>query len=163
MSRRSRGAYPKDWPAIARRVKDEAGGACVRCGHGHDVASGYVLTVHHLDGDKSNCEWWNLAALCQRCHLSIQARVDMERVFFFEHSEWFKPYVAGFYAHRAGKPDDRSSVLARLDEYLRLWRCDADNPSSVTSARTREDRHPTRSTKELDAIRRDAGLARENK
>ncbi|GAH88897.1 unnamed protein product, partial [marine sediment metagenome] len=28
-----------------------------------------MLTVHHLDGNKANCEDWNLAALCQRCHL----------------------------------------------------------------------------------------------
>lgn len=57
-----------------------------------------ILTVHHLDGDKANCRWWNLAALCQRCHLEIQAKVVMERVYPFPHSEWFKPYVAGYYA-----------------------------------------------------------------
>ena len=34
-----------------------------------------VLTVHHLDGDKANIRWWNLVALCQVCHLIIQAKV----------------------------------------------------------------------------------------
>lgn len=29
-----------------------------------------VLTVAHLDRDKDNNRFWNLAALCQRCHLS---------------------------------------------------------------------------------------------
>lgn len=120
VTRRARGEYPPDWHEIAARVKDEAGRKCVRCGHGHHVASGHVLTVHHLDGDKSNCRWWNLAALCQRCHLTIQGRVDMEREWMFEHSPWFKPYVAGFYAHRAGLPDDRDSVAKRMDEYLGL-------------------------------------------
>ena len=87
--------YPDDWPAIAKAVKDAAGWKCVRCGHPHDVAAGYVLTVHHLDMDKANCEWWNLAALCQRCHLKIQARVSMAQGYLFEHAEWMKPYVEG--------------------------------------------------------------------
>ena len=28
-----------------------------------------VLTVAHLDHDKTNNKFWNLKALCQRCHL----------------------------------------------------------------------------------------------
>lgn len=28
-----------------------------------------VLTVAHLDHDKTNNRFWNLAALCQKCHL----------------------------------------------------------------------------------------------
>ena len=120
MTRRARGEYPPDWPEIANRVKDEAGRKCIRCGWTHCPVTGHVLTVHHLDGDKANCEWWNLAALCQRCHLKIQGRVDMEREWLFEHTDWFKPYVAGYYAHRAGLPHDRASVAARLAEYLGL-------------------------------------------
>lgn len=58
-----------------------------------------ILTVHHLDGDKANLRWWNLASLCQRCHLYIQAKVVLERVYPHEHSEWFKPYAAGWYAY----------------------------------------------------------------
>lgn len=57
-----------------------------------------ILTVHHADGDKSNVRWWNLLSLCQRCHLEIQSKVVMERVYIHEHSEWFKPFVAGYYA-----------------------------------------------------------------
>ena len=95
---RPRGEYPPDWPAIAHRVKCDAHWRCIRCSHWHQISSGHVLTVHHLDGDKSNCRWWNLLPLCQRCHLSIQGRVNPEQPYMFEHSEWFKPYVAGFYA-----------------------------------------------------------------
>jgi hypothetical protein len=29
-----------------------------------------VLTVAHLDHDKTNNRFWNLKALCQRCHLN---------------------------------------------------------------------------------------------
>lgn len=91
--------YPADWPEIAARIKDTAGRCCERCKHPHDVASGHVLTVHHLDGHKANCADWNLAALCQRCHLRIQGRVKMDQLFFTEFievSEWFKPHLEGY-------------------------------------------------------------------
>lgn len=80
-----------------------------------------VLTVHHLDGVKSNCRWWNLAALCQRCHLSIQSRVVMNRRWDKPHTEWFQPYVAGYYAwwFRAEELT-RDEVLAQLDDLLAL-------------------------------------------
>lgn len=82
-----------------------------------------VLTVHHLDGDKANLSWWNLASLCQRCHLEIQAKVVMERVYPHEHSEWFKPHAAGYYAHvYLGEDLSRDSVMERLDELLALER-----------------------------------------
>lgn len=116
--RKSKSSYPPDWPEIAMRTKDEAGWKCVRCGHPHDRQSGYVLTVHHLDLDPQNCEWWNIPALCQKCHLHIQAKVVMERPYWFEHSEWFKPYVAGYYAHVYGHPTDRVWVKEHLDMLL---------------------------------------------
>lgn len=82
-----------------------------------------VLTVHHLDGNKANCRWWNLVALCQRCHLAIQGKVVMARVWPWEHSDWFKPYVAGFYASAYLKEElSREQVEARLDELLALER-----------------------------------------
>lgn len=85
-----------------------------------------ILTVHHLDGNKANCRWWNLASLCQRCHLTIQGRVRMEQVYPFEHSEWFKPYAAGYYAFTyLGEELTREETTARLDELLRLELADA--------------------------------------
>lgn len=82
-----------------------------------------ILTVHHLDGDKANLAWWNLVALCQRCHLEIQGRVVMERVYPHEHSEWFRPYVAGYYAKVYLDEDlTRDETMARLDELLNLER-----------------------------------------
>lgn len=56
--------------------------------------------MHHLVPDKSLCEEWNLAVLCQRCHLHIQAKVDMFQNYMYEHSEWFKPHLKGFLAWR---------------------------------------------------------------
>jgi len=91
--------YPDNWKEIARRIKDAAGWKCERCHAPHSVEGSRVLTVHHLDGNKANCEDWNLAALCQRCHLTIQGRVRMDQMFFAEIldvSEWFRPHLAGF-------------------------------------------------------------------
>jgi hypothetical protein len=68
------GDYPADWAEIAARVKREAGQRCEHCGHPDERETWHVLTVHHLDGDKSNCAPENLVALCQRCHLHIQHR-----------------------------------------------------------------------------------------
>lgn len=120
MPRKSKNEYPDNWDEIAERVKSEAGWRCVRCTASHDPESGYCLTVHHIDMDKSNCEWWNLAALCQRCHLQIQSKVIIEQYYMFEHSNWFKPYVAGYNAHYHGYPTDREYVMDNLDHLLRL-------------------------------------------
>lgn len=116
-----KGEYPSDWPDISRRVKEEASGSCIRCRHPHDVRSGRVLTVHHFDGDKGNCVWWNLLALCQRCHLSFQSRVNPDVPYMFEHSDWLKPYAAGFYAAKyRGVQLSRAEVVASMDELLAL-------------------------------------------
>lgn len=80
-----------------------------------------ILTVHHLNGVKADCRWWNLAALCQRCHLTIQGKVVMDRIWPHEHSEWFRPYVAGFYAWRyLGEDIGRAEAIERADELLAL-------------------------------------------
>lgn len=83
-----------------------------------------MLTVHHLDLDKSNCRWWNVIPLCQRCHLRIQGRVDLARPWvMLPHSAWFKPYVAGYYAWRyLGIDLSYDEVMADLDRYLSLER-----------------------------------------
>lgn len=81
-----------------------------------------VLTVAHLDDNKANARWWNLAALCQVCHLSTQSRIEMERPWVMTpHSAWFRPYVAGFYARKyLGQELTRAEVEARMDELLAL-------------------------------------------
>ena len=119
-------SYPSDWKEIAARIKSAAGWICERCKHPHDVASGHVLTVHHLDGKKHNCADWNLAALCQRCHLQIQGRVKMDQMFFEEIldvSEWFKPHLQGFINSRApntAPPTCCASFEDRCAEHDRL-------------------------------------------
>lgn len=122
MPRRSiDGQYPKDWQEIARRVKDEANWRCIRCNHGNDLQNGYVLTVHHLDMNPANNKWWNIVCLCQRCHLKVQAKLNPDRPYSLEHSGWYKPYVAGFYAMKyLGQEISRKEAVKRLDELLAL-------------------------------------------
>jgi 5-methylcytosine-specific restriction endonuclease McrA len=113
------GQYPPNWPAIANAVKLQAHGRCIRCGHPDDLPSGHVLTVHHMDGDKANCVWWNLLALCQRCHLRFQGRVNPFTPYFLEHSAWFKLYAAGFYAFKYEcQQITRAEAEDRLDQLL---------------------------------------------
>ena len=82
-----------------------------------------ILTVHHLNGHKEDCRWWNLVSLCQRCHLRVQRVVLMERVWPWEHSEWFKPYVAGYYASvYLGEEITREQAVSRMNELLALER-----------------------------------------
>lgn len=82
-----------------------------------------ILTVHHFDGDKANCVWWNLMALCQRCHLKTQVRVNPQQPYLFEHSEWAKPYVAGFYAKKyRGLDLSRPDTETIMDELLAIER-----------------------------------------
>ena len=115
MPRPSTGEYPPNWNEIATAVKVEADWACIRCSHKHEPKTGYTLTVHHLDLNKANCKWWNLAALCQRCHLRIQGKVVMEQFYMLEISGWLKPFAAGYYASLFGIPDDKIYVLQHMD------------------------------------------------
>jgi len=118
--RRGTGTYPPGWPDFARALKEAAGWCCARCHHPHDTAAGYMLTVHHLTMAKDEPfeHWWAFAVLCQRCHLHVQSKVIMERVWLFDHSAWFRAHVAGYYAHLRGLPDDRASVEANMDDLL---------------------------------------------
>ena len=45
----------------------------------------------------------------------------MDQPFFLEHTDWFKPYVAGFYAWKYLHEDlARAEAEARLEELLAL-------------------------------------------
>ena len=138
MQRKSKSEYPANWKQIAKAVKDAANWHCVRCGHPHDPQAGYCLTVHHLDLDPQNCEWWNIPALCQKCHLQIQAKVILERQWMFEHSEWFKPYVAGYYAAIHGLPTSREYVIANLEILLTFGRPNTGMKPDAASLRAVE-------------------------
>lgn len=87
--------------------------------HSPDIP-GLNYGVHHLDGDKSNNAWWNLLALCNSCHLYVQASVIPDRPFLFTHSDWFIPYVCGYYAHVAGLAITRQEADADPARWLAI-------------------------------------------
>lgn len=115
--RRFTNDYNSDGKQKRKEARERAGNKCIRCNS--PSVPGKILTTHHFDGDKSNDAWWNLLALCQVCHLQIQGKVDPEQPYFFEHSPWLKPYVAGFYAKKyEGKDISREESESRMDELL---------------------------------------------
>lgn len=89
--------YHKKWTLIVRLIKKRSGGRCERCGvvnyswinsktrelclQDEDNAVRVVLTTAHLDHDKTNNRFSNLAALCQKCHLrhDIKQHIDNRR------------------------------------------------------------------------------------
>lgn len=117
----ARGDYPADWPDIAWAIKSMAGWRCERCGAPHGPVPN-VLTVHHLDGDKHNMQHWNLAALCQRCHLRIQGRVKFYQDWALEHSPWMATHVADYneWACRNGRPPLTLAGIVERD-YSEEW------------------------------------------
>lgn len=68
--------YHPKWSLISRLIRfKRANNLCEWCGaenyKPHPVTgSKVVLTVAHIDRNKSNNRFENLKALCQRCHLS---------------------------------------------------------------------------------------------
>jgi transcription elongation factor Elf1 len=114
---RFKNAYAVDGKQTRYAARERAGFMCIRCNS--PSIPGKILTTHHFDGDKANDEWWNLMALCQVCHLQIQNKVIPEIPYFFSHSEWIKPYVAGFYAKKyEGRNITREEAESRIDELL---------------------------------------------
>lgn len=110
-------------PVAPLEVEGWNAGKLVAGGSGDVEAQWRVLTVHHLTGEKADCRWWNLAALCQRCHLYVQGRVRMDQVFPYEHTPWFKPHAAGYYAATyLGEELSRRQALEREEELLALER-----------------------------------------
>lgn len=77
--------YLKDWKAISLRIRTErAKGWCEFCriaenGKRHPVTgSKVVLTVAHLNHRPEDCSDDNLAAMCQRGHLTYDAQHHAE-------------------------------------------------------------------------------------
>lgn len=70
--------YPKNWKDIRAKVLARAA-RCEWCDaknyYPHPVTgSKVVITVAHLDHTPENCDLANLAALCQKCHNSYDAK-----------------------------------------------------------------------------------------
>jgi len=64
--------YPANWKEIRSRILNRAEDKCEKCGIPNysyrENGAKIVLTIAHLDHDLNNNSYFNLQALCQRCH-----------------------------------------------------------------------------------------------
>jgi len=71
--------YPLNWKQLRGKVLERADNKCELCGKENyslsDRGTKVILTVHHIDGQKSRKNLINLIALCNKCHL----RLDLEK------------------------------------------------------------------------------------
>jgi hypothetical protein len=122
--RTKKGDYPAEWQTVAWLCKVIAGWKCERCGHPHSgtMLDGFGLTVHHLDKNKRNLQHWNLASLCQRCHLRIESRVQFYQDWPFEHSGWMAIHVAGYNEWAAANGQQPLSLVGVAErDYTHEW------------------------------------------
>jgi 5-methylcytosine-specific restriction endonuclease McrA len=71
--------YPDNWKEISLLIRLRSGGSCEFCSAKNyqphpETGSKVILTVAHLDHDPMNCDLDNLKALCQKCHLTYDAK-----------------------------------------------------------------------------------------
>lgn len=86
ISKHNLARYPKNWKETSLRIRARAGNRCegapgiypdcrAENGKPHPVTgSRVILTVAHLNHDPRDCADANLKALCQRCHLTYDAK-----------------------------------------------------------------------------------------
>lgn len=79
ISKERKKLYPSNWKQISEIIRIKAGNKCEICdaenGKPHPTTgSKVVLTVHHLDFDPTHNDEYNLMALCQRCHIRLDAK-----------------------------------------------------------------------------------------
>lgn len=76
--------YHPKWSLISKLIRTHrAKDRCEWCGAANhwphpDTGSVVVLTVAHIDRDRSNNRFGNLAALCQKCHLNHDRNQHIE-------------------------------------------------------------------------------------
>jgi 5-methylcytosine-specific restriction endonuclease McrA len=83
ISKENKQLYPANWKEISLRIRERSGGKCEFCGalnyQPHPITgSKVILTVAHLDHNPQNCADENLKALCQKCHLTYDAKHHAE-------------------------------------------------------------------------------------
>lgn len=96
MKPKSFGTYPYNWKEIAIREKEYHDYHCICCGK-HHKDKGHITTVHHLDMNCSLCEWFNLAVLCQKCHLKIQNKIIWINLSYKECPDYLKSHWIGYW------------------------------------------------------------------
>lgn len=79
--------YPKNWKQIREKILERANNKCEWCGvenHSYRLnektgkKTRIVLTIAHMNEVIEDCSPGNLRALCQKCHLSYDAKMHAE-------------------------------------------------------------------------------------
>jgi len=114
-----------------QRCKQAAHYHCERCDTPNDPGTGHTLTAAHLDANPGNNERWNLAALCQRCHLHFEGynpfagvTEDNYNYVLTRCERWFIPHLKGYIQNQtwghhpgeSGEPGDKEKVTKRKGE-----------------------------------------------
>jgi hypothetical protein len=60
--------YPSNWPDISEAFKQKNGHRCMKCRLELKGLKSRYLHVHHVNGQKNECQDSNLEVLCIRCH-----------------------------------------------------------------------------------------------
>ncbi|MES2386511.1 MAG: hypothetical protein V4543_00810 [Bacteroidota bacterium] len=117
----NRNDYHPKWPLISRLIRfTRADGKCEWCGaenhKPHPVTkSNVVLTVAHIDRDKDNNKFSNLAALCQKCHLGHDIHQHVSNRKYgrdWKRYQYFLPFSS--YYNRYPKPN-YASIQKKTD------------------------------------------------
>ena len=78
IKKENRSRYPSNWKQIRESILARADNKCEFCGiENHTInerGSKVVLTIAHLDNVPEHCDSSNLRALCQKCHLTYDAK-----------------------------------------------------------------------------------------
>lgn len=112
--------YPSNWSDIAAKAKADAMWRCEACGTSHGAENSRNLSVHHIDRNTNNNEWWNLAVLCFKpCHRQLHKKENMVGFLRLAGESWFKPHLAGALAYIiTGQTVSRQEALENLDLYV---------------------------------------------
>ncbi len=61
-------SYPSEFNFVLKeKIRNRDGRQCQKC-NGSELLEGRRLSVHHIDGDKMNCDENNLITLCNSCN-----------------------------------------------------------------------------------------------
>ena len=68
--------YPKNWNEISRNYRAFKNWTCEKCGV-HLINHTDLLETHHINGQKNECQYSNLMALCADCHSKMPMHSHM--------------------------------------------------------------------------------------
>lgn len=82
-SGRTTGLYPPEWnKKLRNRIRSLDGNTCRYFGCNRPE-NNRRLDVHHIDGNKNNCEEWNLVSLCNHHHQYVESHGPRELEEYF--------------------------------------------------------------------------------